>query len=166
MKGNMKHKKCKSDQKYTQAKINRKVLAGVYACIGILAVSGASGVYAYSRNGDLFYDLSGSTGIYAQKKDNTLSDASHWTVTCRALSEGTFKKSIKQKKVNSFFVDAKTSDGNLILSVDTGSIVKEYDISDTKGEIALDVRGLDADTWKLAVSHQKAKHISLSIRWE
>ena len=162
----MKCKKWKSGQKITRAKINRKVLAGVYACIGILTVSGVSGVYAYSRSGDLFYDLSGSTGIYAQKKDNTLSDAGYWTVTCRALSDGTFKKSVKKEKINRFLVDAKTSDGKLILSIDTGSTIKEYDISDTKGEIALDVCGQDADTWKLAVSHQNAEHIAVSGRGE
>ena len=30
-------------------------------------------------------------GVYAQKYDNTISDADYWIVDCKALSDGVFK---------------------------------------------------------------------------
>ena len=44
-------------------KANRRISVGIYALLGIIIISGVTGVFLYSRNGSLLYDLSGSTGV-------------------------------------------------------------------------------------------------------
>lgn len=108
-------------------KANRRISVGIYALLGIIIISGVTGVFLYSRNGSLLYDLSGSTGVYAQKYDNTISDADYWIVDCKALSDGVFKKSVRNEKLENLIVEGRTTDGEMILTVEAGNCKKEYD---------------------------------------
>ena len=147
-------------------KTNRRISIGIYILLGIIIISGSVGVCLYYQNGDLLYDLSGSTGAYAKKYDNTLSDADYWLVDCEALSDGTFKKSIRTKKLETLIVDSRTTDGEMILTIETENSKKEYDISNTAGEKELDISGFESGLLKMSISHPKSEHIFVCIKWK
>ena len=146
-------------------KINKKRYIAKCILIGITVISGTVGVGLYSCNGDIFYDLSGSTGIYAEKYDNTISDADYWIVDCKALTEGVLKKSIRNKKYEKLIVEGRTTDGEMILAIAAGTDKKEYDISNTNGELEIDIGELETDLLKLSVSHPQSENIFVCIKW-
>ena len=147
-------------------KANRRISVGIYALLGIIIISGVTGVFLYSRNGSLLYDLSGSTGVYAQKYDNTISDADYWIVDCKALSDGVFKKSVRNEKLENLIVEGRTTDGEMILTVEAGNCKKEYNITNTEGEMVFDVSEFEPGLLKLYISHPKSEHIFVCIKWK
>ncbi len=154
------------DKEIIIKKSNRKLSIGIYTLLGIIIFSGVLTVYLYSKNGDLLYDLSGSTGVYASKYDNTLSDADYWIVDCEALSGGIFKKSVRSDSLKNLIVEGKTVDGQLILTAESGKTKKEFDISDTNGEVTFDMGDFKSGLLKLSISHPKSEHIFVCVKWQ
>lgn len=143
-----------------------KITAATYLLLGIIIISIVSGFYLYSQNGDILYDLSGSTGVYAEKYDNTLSNEDYWIVDCRALSEGTFRKSFVADEAKQLIIEARTTEGKMMLTLQSDSAVKKYDISDTRGETVVDLSEFGSDMIKMSISHPKSEHIYLCIKWK
>lgn len=157
-------------KEYTRKRVirqsNKKILISLYAMLIAVITMVLVYVLTYSKNGDIFYDLSGSTGVYMQKNDNTISSEKFWFVDCRALSNGILKKSVRNNDIHKIMVQGKTSSGKLTLKVISGKQEKVYDISNTDGEIEIKMDGLSGDLIKFFITHSKADHIYIKIRWE
>ena len=105
--------------------------------------------------------------VFMRKKyDNTISDADYWIVDCKALSDGVFKKFGKNEKLENLIVEGRTTDGEMILTVEAGNCKKEYDITNTEGEMVFDVSEFEPGLLKLYISHPKSEHIFVCIKWK
>lgn len=145
---------------------NKKFLMSIYAMLIVVIAMLSVYVLTYSKSGNIFYDLSGSTGVYMQKNDNTISTDKFWFVDCKALSNGILKKSVKNKEIHKIMAQGKTNSGILTLKVISGKQEKKYDISNTEGEIEIETDELSEDLIKFSITHSKSDHIYMKIRWE
>lgn len=54
----------------------------------------------------------------------------------------------------------------MILTVEAGNCKKEYDITNTEGEMVFDVSEFEPGLLKLYISHPKSEHIFVCIKWK
>ena len=70
------------------------------------------------------------------------------------------------ESLKNLIVEGRTTDGEMILTVEAGNCKKEYDITNTEGEMVFDVSEFEPGLLKLYISHPKSEHIFVCIKWK